>query len=809
MSPKLSYFSGNGLILKRVRRLLVAVAAACAAMTAPASDIVVRHFGPEEGLAHTHIRDVTQDSRGYMWFATWTGVDRFDGYEFRNYRSFSGDSVMLDNNRIERVAEDSEGRMWVMTYTFRVYRLDPLTGRFSVASSADSLRFFSLPRPVNPVRGELAALVVDTPLSFADRDGNLWLVRKTDGVDFVTAAPGAFRFIESEALEPVGRDIHALYAAPDGKLWAASRDTRVMAYDAATGRWLGNLSPAGRLVRDPAARSGLMVYALATDAKGRLWLGTKQKQLAVLTPESSDGYKIALYREGEAGLRCGDIYDFAADGARNMWLATFGGGVARAVEGSDGRFTFEFPAGYPVKEAGRVRRLYRSPEGPMVAATTRGVVAFDPDGSKGDTAFRWYNTERSEGSALSNNDILDICRAADGSLYFSAFSGGIDRVDSVDALVSGKPCFSNRNIRDGLDVDPVLSVAQDADSGFWVVSNKAVSRYDSHWRHLATYNAGNAGRDFLLTEAEPQHVPGGRLAFGMRGGIMVIDPSAISSAATSRFAVTGLEAGGRKLYGLPGDGPLKLPRGDRDVVVRFAALDFAGASNVMYAYRLDDSEWIPLGRERVVRLPSLPSGTTRLWLRWTDAYGAWTDTPFSMEIEVPRSLREIAGDCAIGLCLLLMLGGILFSVRREYRRRKQRHLLEGYISLALEAREKPEGDGVSVVETDSDVMTRFCREVGLRYADSALRAEDMARELGVGRNELRRDVKGVLGISLEDFVRMVRVRAAASLLAGGKHNVAETAYRCGFRTPQYMAMVFKEQTGMTPKDYAARHRKKM
>ena len=110
---------------------------------------------------------------------------------------------------------------------------------------------------------------------------------------------------------------------------------------------------------------------------------------------------------------------------------------------------------------------------------------------------------------------------------------------------------------------------------------------------------------------------------------------------------------------------------------------------------------------------------------------------------------------------------------------------------------------------ESGLMWRFCREVGAGYGDSALRAEDLARNLGMGRNELRREVKAAVGVSLEDFVRMVRVRAASALLAEGKLNVAETAYKCGFKTPQYMAMVFKEQTGHTPSEYAVRHRKKM
>ncbi len=762
-------------------------------------EAVVRHFGTEQGLTHENIRDVIQDSKGYMWFATWSGIDRFDGYEFRNYRSFAGDSVMLDNNRVERVAEDEEGRMWVMTYTWRVYSLDPLTGRFSVASQADSLRFFSLPRPENAVRHELAGYEPDTPLSFVDRDGNLWLVRKTAGVDFVSAPPEAFRFIDSEPLEPIGRDIHALYASPDNRLWAASRDTRVMVYDASTEEWLGNLSATGSVVRNPAEASGYMVYAFASDSRGRMWLGTKQQRLVVLSPARGGGFAVDTYGLGERGLRCANVYDFAQDASGDMWLATFGSGPAKAAMEADGRFSFAFPDGYPA-EAGRVRRLLCCPDGTVVAATTCGVVAFVQEQTGDSIRPCHYSAAPSGGCSLSNNDILDICRAVDGSVYLSAYSGGIDMVASAAELTGGAPRFANRNIRDGLDFDPVLSVVQDGEGDLWVASHRAIARYDSLWNHLATYNAGNTGRSFLLTEAEPQLLPGGRIAYGARGGILVIDPSAIGRAEVPGFAVTEVEVGDERLFGLPSDGTLRLSRGTRDVAVRFAALDFAGAVNIEYAYRLDDGEWVPLGHERVVRLSSLPSGTRYLQLRWTDPYGVWTDTPLSIAIEVPRTWREIAGDCAIVLCLLSLAVGAVVVVRQVYRRRRQRLILESHVALALG------GNGCADDGAVSPLLASFCREVGGSYADSSLRAEDIARRLGTGRNDLRREVKSALGISLEDFIRTVRVRAASRLLSEGRLTVAETAYKCGFRTPQYMAMVFKEHTGRTPTEYAAGRR---
>lgn len=48
--------------------------------------ISFRHLGLNEGLSHTTVPSITQDSLGYMWFATYDGLNRYDGYTFKVYR---------------------------------------------------------------------------------------------------------------------------------------------------------------------------------------------------------------------------------------------------------------------------------------------------------------------------------------------------------------------------------------------------------------------------------------------------------------------------------------------------------------------------------------------------------------------------------------------------------------------------------------------------------------------------------------------------------------------------------------------------
>ena len=73
------------------------------------------HLDVEDGLPENTIKATLQDSEGFMWFATWNGLCRYDGYEFKVYKHINGDSTSLRVNKITCLLEDHEKRLWVGT----------------------------------------------------------------------------------------------------------------------------------------------------------------------------------------------------------------------------------------------------------------------------------------------------------------------------------------------------------------------------------------------------------------------------------------------------------------------------------------------------------------------------------------------------------------------------------------------------------------------------------------------------------------------------------------------------------------------
>jgi hypothetical protein len=85
----------------------------------------------EDGLSHSTVNAILQDSYGFMWFGTDDGLNRYDGYGFTVYKHNPDDPHSLSHNRVWSLYEDSSGGLWVGTYGGGLNRFHRDTGRFA------------------------------------------------------------------------------------------------------------------------------------------------------------------------------------------------------------------------------------------------------------------------------------------------------------------------------------------------------------------------------------------------------------------------------------------------------------------------------------------------------------------------------------------------------------------------------------------------------------------------------------------------------------------------------------------------------
>src|SRR5688500_6639493 len=101
-------------VSQRVRVAIAALACAFSGSVLATPPLSVQRYSLEEGLSQQAVNAIVQDTQGFMWFGTEDGLNRFDGYEFRQMRHDRGDSQTLPNGWISSLVATDDG-LWIAT----------------------------------------------------------------------------------------------------------------------------------------------------------------------------------------------------------------------------------------------------------------------------------------------------------------------------------------------------------------------------------------------------------------------------------------------------------------------------------------------------------------------------------------------------------------------------------------------------------------------------------------------------------------------------------------------------------------------
>ena len=108
---------------------------------------------------------------------------------------------------------------------------------------------------------------------------------------------------------------------------------------------------------------------------------------------------------------------------------------------------------------------------------------------------------------------------------------------------------------------------------------------------------------------------------------------------------------------------------------------------------------------------------------------------------------------------------------------------------------------INAVSSDEKFIAHVREIIEKRMSDEKLGVEALADEIGLSRVQLYRKVTALTGISVNDFIRNLRLQKAAQLLSQNSGSIAEVAYEVGFSNPSYFSKCFKDHFGVIPSSY--------
>lgn len=383
----------------------------------------------EDGLSQISVLDIHKDSRGYIWFATRNGLNRYDGNSFAVYTKNESLPFGLTDNHINSIDEDNDGNLWIGT-NHGLTRLDPSTQQTKLY--VDSLPFKVFDQGVRAVLcTSEGKTIIGTPNGLIVYDGN----------DRFSSANKALDGMTIDNLD-IMRDGRILVATTTAGLYILNPDLSINKHFTAHD---------GALPTDN-------VQVAYEDSKGTVWLGNSSDGMISLNPTTGevrtfnqsnsdlpsnsvrcfidDGTTLFIGTgEGICSLRFDDesrqidfednnlsnfsVYSLLLDDNATRWVGTYSGGV-NYYNAINDRFTFHQPQ--PNSDYLGVfgataynpdnKKLYIATEG-------HGLLEYDPDSGK----YKYHNISPSEHQQSVN--IIKSVTYHEGKIWCGTASGEV------------------------------------------------------------------------------------------------------------------------------------------------------------------------------------------------------------------------------------------------------------------------------------------------------------------------------------------------------------------------------------------------
>ena len=399
------------------------------------------HLGTESGLSQSNITCIHQDSRGFMWFGTRDGLDRYDGYEFTVYKNGPNDPKTISNNFITAITEDAGGDLWIATWGGGINRYDRTKDRFIHYSTNTFTKF------INCV--------------LQDKSGKLWIGTNGGGVDVLDPITGTTHTYAHDPADPnslSNNDIKTITEDYRHRIWLGTAGGGVNVFDPETKGFRS-------YQHNPADTTSLahdVIQKILEDQHHQLWIATQGGGLDLLV---ENHFKHYTHDPNNPNSLSNDVLmSLASDEEGNLWVGTDNGGL-NILNTKTGAFKTYLKDEVDINSLNNnsVHSLYRDPQGNMWVGTYSGGINLY---SKAGKQFQLFN-HTSSPESLSNNFVLTIQEDHRHDLWVGTDGGGLDRLNRATGVFTHyrhDPKNPNRSLGGNF----VLAVQEDHAQNLWI-----------------------------------------------------------------------------------------------------------------------------------------------------------------------------------------------------------------------------------------------------------------------------------------------------------------------------------------------------
>lgn len=431
---------------------LPVVAGKAIPLTAPpvTPDFKFTHLSLEDGLSEASVQPILQDSRGFMWFGTQDGLNRYDGYNFVVYRNDPSDRTSLGGNQVRAIVEDPSGILWIGTLGGGLNKYDPDTDTF--------IRYRHDPDNPNSLKNNTVWSI------WQDKAGLLWLYTDEGWLTQFDPQSETFtHYHQSTPAEPSNLstaqyEIKAIYQDKTGAFWLSNYEGGLASFNQETGQFTYFLHG------DDATTIGAgVVTNIYEDGAGKLWICTSEGGLNLLDRESGQ-FKHYQYDPNDpysiSDNSCHQVYQ---DRTGTYWVGT--GKGLNLFDPKTGQFIRyqKDPTNPYALSNDNIATIYEDRGGVLWFGTSGGPNKLD----RGAIQFIHYRNLPGNPNSLSTSYIYSIYEDKDGILWVGGDDGALNRFDRANNQVTRyEPDANNPH---ALNTSwSVSAIYEDRSGVFWV-----------------------------------------------------------------------------------------------------------------------------------------------------------------------------------------------------------------------------------------------------------------------------------------------------------------------------------------------------
>jgi signal transduction histidine kinase/ligand-binding sensor domain-containing protein/DNA-binding response OmpR family regulator len=446
------------------------------------SDLNFEHFNVDKGLLSSNVPCLFQDRKGYLWFGTFYGIARYDGYSIVPYTHKEGDTTSITNAIVDAICDDSDGNLWVG----HARGLD----KFNPSIEAFTHYTLNSQMPLTDWSQHVLAL-------HEDRNGVLW-IGTGGGLYTFEKVTETFTWIKNDSTDPhsiSSNSVNAIYEDKTGTLWFAT-GKGLNKFDKATNQFVHYWYPTEKFKDITNNNNPYWVLSILEDREGTFWLGTtggvvefnlqtekfdlyqndtKNSQslanntvlsicedqtglLWVSTKEGVDLFnkKTKVFshnkhdEQNPGSLSSNDVGKILLDKSGTIWISTYGAGGVNKFTPPNPLFKYySSKAGiYAKLPLTSINDLAEDKKGRIWIGTGSGLLKFDP--------------EKETFEQVSNKDIYIILEDRSGSIWYSGFNESLSKIDQRGKERRFKGSF-------GLEIqDGVTAICNSHDGNIWL-----------------------------------------------------------------------------------------------------------------------------------------------------------------------------------------------------------------------------------------------------------------------------------------------------------------------------------------------------